>query len=136
MKSNNDKKILIVEDEKAIRLALHDFLNEEGFVLLEAKNGEEGLEMTLREHPDLILIDIQLPKIDGLLMLKKIREHEQFKNTKFIIITNGDTVNGADNARKIAGVPADEQFEYFIKVHLDIQELVKKIRSMLAPGKY
>jgi CheY-like chemotaxis protein len=127
-----DKKvILIVEDEAMVRDALNDLLVSEGFSILEAKNGEEGLKMALSDHPDLILIDVQLPKIDGLTMLRKIRENEQGKHIKFIIITNGDGVEGVERARDIAGVPKDEPFEYFIKVNLSIEEVFKKIKDIL-----
>ena len=67
-------KILIVEDEVNIKIILKRRLEEEGFSVLEAENGEDGLNMAKNKHPDLILIDILLPRMDGITMLEKIRE--------------------------------------------------------------
>ena len=66
------KKILIVEDDNALAGILYDKFSQEAFGILEAKNGEEGLELALAKHPDLILLDIMMPKMDGMTMLKKI----------------------------------------------------------------
>lgn len=67
------KKILIVEDEKNLRTAIVDVLQYENFETLEAKNGKEGLKLALKEHPDLILLDLFMPEMDGMTALGKIR---------------------------------------------------------------
>ncbi len=68
------KKILVVEDDVPELNALRDKFTREGFSILTAKNGEEGLAIALREHPDLILLDIIMPVMDGITMLVKLRE--------------------------------------------------------------
>ncbi len=76
-------KILIVEDEATICNALRDKLAGAGFLVLAAKNGEEGLKAALKERPDMILLDILMPKMDGLAMLKQLRENawgERFRS--------------------------------------------------------
>ena len=82
------KTILIIEDEKSLRGALADFLILKNFVPLEAKNGREGVEIALATHPDLILLDLIMPEMDGLTTLKKIREDAWGKKVPIIILTN------------------------------------------------
>ena len=60
-----NKKILIVEDEAPLRNAVTDILTFEGFTVFQAKNGQEGLDLALKEHPDLILLDLMMPIMDG-----------------------------------------------------------------------
>ena len=83
-----NKKILIVEDEKVIREALKTRLLEEKFQILEAKDGERGLAVALQEKPDLILLDIIMPVMDGMTMLKYLRKDAWGKKAKVIILTN------------------------------------------------
>lgn len=71
MKMSKNKKILITEDEKSMLQALGDTFKSQNFDVFEAENGEKGLEVAFKEHPDVILIDIVMPKMDGLTMLKK-----------------------------------------------------------------
>ena len=83
------KKILIVEDEVVVALPLLDTLKKEGFDVIKAKDGEEGLAVALRDRPDLILLDILMPKMDGLTMMKKLRaENEWGKKAPIIFCKN------------------------------------------------
>lgn len=127
----NKKIILITEDDSSLRSALMQKLLLEGFDVLEAKNGEEGLEISLREHPDLLLVDILMPKMDGLAMLKALREDEWGKNAHFIILTNINDVDQISEAMKLAQVDKHESFEYFIKSNIKIEEVVEKIKAKL-----
>lgn len=68
------KRILIVEDEIPMLKALVDKFSRAGFETLEAKNGIEGLAVALKEHPDLVLLDLVMPKMDGVKMMEKLRE--------------------------------------------------------------
>ena len=128
---NNKKIVLITEDEAALRSALYDKLLAEGFSVFEAKNGEEGLEIALREHPDLILIDILMPKMDGLTMLKKLRENSWGKKAHFIILTNVNDVKELAKAIVIAQVKDNESFEYFVKSDTKIESVVDAIKRKL-----
>lgn len=122
----NKKKILIVEDETSLRNALRDKLGLEGFIVLEAKNGEEGLDVALRDHPDLILLDIIMPKMDGLTMLKKLREDVWGKNTKVILLTNL-----SDN-EKVSEALLQGSYDYLVKSDWKIGDVVAKIRARLS----
>ena len=85
--SKNKQSILIIEDDGSYRSILVKKLKEEGFLAIEAKDGEEGLNISLEKHPDLILLDLIMPRMDGITMLKELREDEWGKNAKIIILT-------------------------------------------------
>ncbi len=81
------KKILIVEDDPKNMKVMLMVIRPHGYTLLEATDGEEGLEMAKRELPDLILMDIQLPKMDGLEVTRKLRETPAFSHIPIIGVT-------------------------------------------------
>src|SRR3989344_2765072 len=114
--TDTKKTILIVEDEEPMQLVLKDILAFEGFDVFEAKNGEEGLEMALRVRPDLILLDILMPQMNGLVMLKKLCEDEWGKKAKVIILTN------YDEKEKDAEALDNKVFDYFVKTDIKITE--------------
>ncbi len=121
----NKKTILIVEDERPLREALHDKLTRAGFSTLEAENGEEGLEVSLREHPDLILLDIVMPKMDGMTMLKKLREDKWGKDAKVIILTN------LSDLENISEAVIQGSYEYILKSDWRIEDVIAKVRELL-----
>ena len=82
------KTILIIEDEKSLRNAVVDLLHAKSFLVIEAKNGREGMELALSKHPDLILLDLIMPEMDGMSVLKKIREDKWGVTVPVIILTN------------------------------------------------
>lgn len=83
------KKILAVEDDPSVRQALTNKLTREGFTVHEAKNGIEGLSAAQKFHPDLILLDILMPRMDGLTMMKKLRATSEWgKKVPIILLTN------------------------------------------------
>lgn len=122
------KKILIIEDEISLRNALHDKFVKEGFAILEAKNGKEGLRVALREHPDLILLDIIMPVMDGITMLKKLRnENDWGKTAKVIILTN---LTSADDQRN-RDIAELEPSYYLLKTDWKLEDVVAKVRERL-----
>jgi DNA-binding response OmpR family regulator len=123
--STKKHTILIVEDDASLREALYDKLKHEGFTVLTAKNGQEGLQIALDEHPDLMLLDIVMPIMDGLVTLKKIREDNWGKNAKIIMLTNL-----SDND-KISAAVAEGSFEYIVKSDWKMEDVVKKIKAQL-----
>lgn len=121
-------RILVVEDEGALRRALRDKLTREKFEVLEAKNGREGLKVALREQPDLILLDIIMPVMDGMTMLKKLRaKNEWGKRVKVIILTN---LTSADDQRN-QDITSTEPSYYLVKTEWTLQDIVTKIREDL-----
>ncbi len=125
MKTPPLKKILIVEDEVALLKALANGLEGNEFSVLTAGDGAEGLEVALREKPNLILLDLFMPRMDGITMLKKLREDEYGKDVKVIILTN------LDDQAKIAEAVENKVYDYMIKTNWNISDVLKKIRIEL-----
>ncbi|MFZ2303466.1 MAG: response regulator [Minisyncoccia bacterium] len=119
------KIILVVEDEEPLQMVLRDVLTVEGYKIIEAKNGIEGLEMSLKEHPDLILLDILMPKMDGLEMLKKLREDDWGRKVPVIVLTNL-----SDN-EDVSKAVEEDVFEYFVKTDIRIDEVITRIREKI-----
>ena len=122
---NEKKKILIVEDDKPLLGALKIKFESEGFYVLTAVNGEEGLHSALENHPDIILLDIIMPIMDGITMMEKMREDEWGKSAKIIILTNLSDSESVTNALQ-GGV-----YTFLVKSDWEIDAVVSKVRSML-----
>ena len=122
------KKILIVDDEVALRRALCDSLNLMGeFSIFDAGDGEAALEINRKEHPDLILLDLIMPAMDGMSAFKKIREDGWGKKVPIIILTN---LSAAKDQ------PIDDENKnaltyYLIKSDWKLHDIVKKIEGIL-----
>jgi len=119
------KKILIVEDEPALLRVLSDKFTNEGFSVLEAKNGLTGLKVALEEKPEVILLDILMPELDGMEMMRRLRESNTYgKTVPIVILTNLD----ADEKITWA-VAKDEPAYYLIKSNVDMDEIVGKVNQ-------
>lgn len=125
------KIVLIVEDDKSLRKALADVLLLKQFMVLEAENGEEGVKLALSKHPDLILLDLLLPMIDGMTAFKKIRKNPWGENVPVIILTN---VNATDE-QLVGNMVAYKPLFYLVKSDWKIQDVVKKIEDILKSKK-
>lgn len=121
------KKILIVEDEEPMLNALSDYLETQEFATLMARDGEEGLGIALKEHPDLMLLDILMPKMDGMIMLQKLREDEWGKQAPVIILTNVSP----DANSLINSVLKNEPAYYLVKSDVKLEGIVDKIKDVL-----
>jgi DNA-binding response OmpR family regulator len=124
-------KILIVEDDQSLSEVLKDRFENEGFDVFVAKDGAEGLIMALDKKPDVILLDILMPKLDGLSMLKKLRTYEQGKNIRVIVTTN---VNDSKEVHEALALGARD---FLVKSDWVLADLVDSVRNQLEePGKY
>jgi two-component system alkaline phosphatase synthesis response regulator PhoP len=122
------KKIVIVDDESTIRDSLQELLIEKGFDVLHAGDGENGYDLIARENPDLLIIDILLPKLDGIDLCGKIRKNIQLKHIPIILMTG---IYMDFNFRlKIQRGIADD----FIVKPLKHDELLAKIDKLLSPN--
>jgi DNA-binding response OmpR family regulator len=121
------KRVLVVEDEQLTRQALVDELTNQGFTVLQAVNGEEGLQMALKEHPDLVLLDIVMPKLDGISVMSKLREDNWGKDVPIIMLT----VLDSDDA--ILGKIVENKPAYYLvkKNELHAEEIVSKVKEKL-----
>jgi len=123
-------KILVVDDEKALRSALKDKLVLEGFEVMEAKDGNEGLNKALAEHPDLILLDVMMPKMDGMEVIQKLQDDKWGRTAKGIMLTNvSDPIKVAEVTE--TGSKNMTIYDYMIKSDWKLEEVVEKIRSKL-----
>lgn len=127
MEEKNKKTILVVEDEDNMRRALVDKLNLEEFLVIEAVDGEVGLSVALNQHPDLILLDLAMPRMSGMEMMNKIRQDDWGRKVPIIILTNFD----ADDSI-LSGVVANEPSYYLVKSNSKIEDVVGKIKEILS----
>ncbi len=123
-------KILLVEDDKILNRMYQTMLQNHGHQVNIGMDGEEGLRMALEEHPDLILLDIRMPKMDGMTMLDFLRQDEWGKNAKVIILTNLDPTNYI-----LKGVVADYPTYYLIKSNTKSEEILERIEEVLEEQK-
>ena len=123
----DNKRILVVEDEKPIQKAISEALINQGFTALTADNGEDGLSIALKERPDLILLDILMPKTDGMTMLQKLRQDEWGKTTPVIILTNVSP----NSSSVISSVLQTEPAYYFVKSDVKLEGIVDKVKELL-----
>lgn len=125
--ASSKKTILIVEDDRSLLRALGDKFKLEGFHVLDSANGEEGLEMALKEEPDVILLDILMPRMDGLTMLGKLRQENQWgKRVPVVILTNVEPDNSV-----IQSITQHKPAYYLVKSDYPTQEIVNKVRNCL-----
>jgi len=127
MEQSNNKKILIVEDEKPMLDAVSDTLKQHGFSVLEADNGKDGLDIALKEHPDLLLLDIFMPKMDGLTMLETLRNDPWGHDVSVIILTNLNP----DADQTIRSILEHKPAFYLIKSNVTLENIVSKIKEVL-----
>jgi DNA-binding response OmpR family regulator len=123
-----DKKtILIVEDDNALRTVLTEKLTAEGFDIIQAINGEEGLEVAFQTHPALILLDIFMPKLDGLSMLSKMRGGEDAwgKHVPVMVLTNSTDAQTIYRATNLGAS------DFLIKSEWSLDAITQKIRERL-----
>lgn len=123
----DNKKILIVEDEEVMQKAISEAFANQEFTTLTANDGEEGLAVALKEHPDLILLDILMPKMDGMIMLEKLRQDEWGKEAPVIILTN---VNPSANS-VINSVLENNPAYYLVKSDVKLEGIVEKVKEVL-----
>lgn len=119
------KKILVIEDEQAYVRLLLDKLHR-SYKVSRASDGKEGLRLALEQHPDLIILDIRMPKMDGLAVLKELRKDKQGKKTKVILLTNMEASD-----KIVVQVTRDLPTYYFVKSDVELDYVLEKIDNLL-----
>ena len=119
------KKILIIDDNVNLTGVLVDKFTSSGFEALGAYDGEDGLKKALEFRPEIILLDIVMPKMDGLEMLKKLREDEWGGKVKVIILT------ALGEASNIATAMESKVTSYLIKTDYSLDQIVKNVQERL-----
>ncbi len=124
---NQKKKgtILIMEDQRGFRRIYRDVLEQDGYDVLEADNGEEGWETILSKKPDLVLLDLGLPILDGFQVLEKIRRSDQTKNIPVIIFS---VLGEPRDVKKALEMGAND---YTVKGFYTPRQVLSKIKNLL-----
>ena len=118
-------KILIVEDETTLHKSLEEFLESEGHEILGAFDGEKGIELAKSKKPDLILLDVILPKKDGYEVLDEFKKDEKTKNIPIIILTN---LESAEDIQKAFDKGATT---YLVKSDYKLEDIATKVKETL-----
>lgn len=118
-------KILVVDDELYLREFYEELLIHEGYNVITAQNGQEALDLTAKEHPDLIILDIMMPLKDGNEVLRELSENEQTNKIPVIVLTNVGNLDNMDNAKNFSA------FRFFIKSNISPEEIIIAVKEAL-----
>lgn len=119
------QNILIIEDDKFLRELISQKLNKEGYDVSEAIDGEEGIKKIRDEKPDLILLDLILPGIDGFEVLSLMKKDSSLSSIPVIILSNLGQKEDVEKGLKLGAV------DYLIKAHFTPGEIIEKIKVVL-----
>jgi len=119
------KTILFVEDESALQKTFGDILQQEGYEMISALDGEIGLRLAKENKPNLILLDLILPKIHGFDVLKKLKEDNETKEIPVIVLTNLEGLEDVEKALELGATT------YLVKTQYSLEEVVQKIKKAL-----
>ncbi len=119
------KKILIVEDDRFLRELIVKKLANEGYEVIEAMDGEQGIQKTKETKPDLMLLDLILPGIDGFEVLARKKDDATIASIPVIVLSN---LGQKEDVEKGLGLGA---VDYLIKAHFTPGEIIEKVRNIL-----
>lgn len=118
-------KILLIEDEEALQKALSKSLEIENFTVISAYDGKTGLEAAQKEKPDLILLDLILPQIDGFEVLRELKKSPETKDIPVIILTNLEQSQSVEKTIEFGPL------NYLVKANYNLDEIIVKIKELL-----
>lgn len=121
------KKILFIEDESALQRAATRILADQGYQTLSAMDGETGVALAQKEMPDLILLDLIIPKKDGFTVLEELKKDEKTKSIPVIVLTNLEGNADVERALLLGATT------YLVKTNYRLEEVVEKIKGILEP---
>lgn len=119
------KTILFVEDESALQKTVGEVLTQEGYQIISALNGEIGLRLAKEKKPDLVLLDLILPKVNGFEVLKRLKEDAETQKIPVIVLTNLEGMSDIDRALELGATT------YLVKTQYSLEEVVEKIKKTL-----
>jgi DNA-binding response OmpR family regulator len=126
MDNSQKQKILIIEDDRSLQAALVETLAQDGYETTSAFDGEEGLQKAQSENPNLILLDLILPKKDGFEVLAEIKNGPS-KNIPVLILTNLEEI---DNVQRALDLGAKT---FMVKSDFSLKDIIEKIKENLSP---
>ena len=119
------KTILFVEDEPTLQKVAGEILRQEGFIVKSATDGEEAMRIIKTEKPDLVLLDLILPKKDGFEVLKEMKADTQTKDIPVIILTNLEGTQDVERALELGAM------NYLVKANYELDDTVKRVKDVL-----
>lgn len=123
------KKVLLADDDPLIIRMYQNKLTAEGYNVETAINGEEAMAMVLRNRPDIILLDVMMPKMNGVETLKALKADPRTADIPVIILTNlGDKEADAENAKKLGAL------DYLVKSEIELKDLSARIKRAIDTG--
>jgi len=123
--SKNKNTILIIEDEQHLQKLISEHIKKAGLAYKQALNGEDGLYLAKQETPDLILLDLILPKKDGFEVLQELKKDKQTKNIPVLILTNLESTPDVQRALDLGAN------NYLVKSNYKLDDIIKKIKKYL-----
>ncbi len=120
-------KILIVDDDIGIRMLLSKFLQRNGFETLVAEDGLEGVEIAKKNHPDLIILDVVMPRMDGLTAARLIKFYKPLSEVPIIFLT-------AKDADKEIELAQEARAEVYITKPFDVRQVINVVKELLVPS--
>jgi DNA-binding response OmpR family regulator len=125
---NHTRRVLLAEDDRFLRKAAAAMLRRQGFTVLTAEDGEEALHIARAETPDLILLDLIMPKMQGFEVLKALKCDPQTSPVPVIILSNLGQESDSRAAREMGAL------DYWVKANLALEELVKRVEEAFTGG--
>jgi len=119
------KKVLFIEDESALQKTFGDILKQEGYEMISALDGETGTRLAKTQKPDLILLDLILPRVNGFEVLKKLKGDKETKDIPVIVLTNLEGIGDVEKAIELGATT------YLVKAQYSLEEVVQKIKQAL-----
>lgn len=119
------KRILLVEDDRFLRRACEAGLERQGFIMLTAADGEEGLRLARTEAPDLILLDILMPKMSGIEVLRALKADEGTRNIPVLVLSNSSQEDSMQQATTLGAIG------YLVKANLSLDQLGDRVAKLL-----
>lgn len=125
MESMENKNILIVEDDSSMRALLEEAFVNTQFTVYTSKDGEDAIDKIARYIPDVVLLDVILPKKDGFEVLKQIRENPSLKSIPVILLTNLERSEDVEKALSFGATT------YLVKSNYTLREIIEKVKTLV-----
>lgn len=122
---DKSKSVLIVDDEESLVNVLQKKFTEEGVTVYTAFNGRQGLDTALEKHPDIILLDIMMPEMDGFDVMNKLQADEWGKTVPIILLTNSSSIE------TVAQAVSSGMSEFMVKTDIRLDDVVDRVKDRL-----
>lgn len=119
------KKILFIEDEPTLQKTVGEILKQEGYQVVSALDGEAGVRLAESQQPNLILLDIILPKMNGFEVLERLKSNENTKEIPVIVLTNLEEMKDVEKALALGATT------YLVKANYSLEDVISKVKGAI-----